>query len=263
MQKILIGVTALALSGAWLGASPALAQIAAAPQEPAAAAPTDQNVDGLDGTAYAELSFKVEPAYVAFGPAGGFFPERARRDGVWGYAVIACRVGADLTLTDCDLVKESARDFGFGLAVQAMVDRGRITSAKPDAQQPHLPDGRVLVRVDFKPGGEVLATQGTVNGVALTPVQYAPVAPSFFPPRAFRADLGGYALIGCKLGPDGRLGDCDVRNEIPANYGFGEAALRMAAARAVIAAKPDAEAAHTPEGKVLVCVVFKSRVKPD
>ncbi len=255
-------ILALALAAALLAVSPVAAQVAAAPPD-APPPPPDPNVDALDGTAYASLNFQAKLGYAAFGPAGPYMPERAMRYAMWGYAVLACHVGADLKLTDCDPVKESIRDFGFAEAALHMAQIGWVTSAKPDADQPHTDDGRILARVDFKPGGVLLTAKGDVGGVALTPVQYAAAAPAYFPARAFRADISGYALLACRLGADSRFSDCDVRKETPADYGFGDGALRMAAAGAVTAAKTDAETAHTPQGKVLICVLFKSRLAPD
>ena len=48
-----------------------------------------------------------------------------------------------------------------------------------------------------------------------------------FPERAMRAGVSGVAELECSLQPDGNLGPCRVSAEIPASYGFGEAAMRL------------------------------------
>ncbi len=48
-----------------------------------------------------------------------------------------------------------------------------------------------------------------------------------YPPEAVKAGLGGAATIGCAVSLEGRLVDCKVLDEAPAQAGFGEAALKL------------------------------------
>jgi TonB family protein len=50
-----------------------------------------------------------------------------------------------------------------------------------------------------------------------------------YPPKAAAEFLGGKASIGCKANDAGALTDCKVISEEPTNYGFGEAAVALAA----------------------------------
>ncbi|MGZ5986561.1 MAG: TonB family protein, partial [Caulobacteraceae bacterium] len=50
---------------------------------------------------------------------------------------------------------------------------------------------------------------------------------SFYPKAAADAGKTGMAVIGCRVRADGRLRACKVRKQDPADYGFGEAALKM------------------------------------
>jgi TonB family protein len=51
----------------------------------------------------------------------------------------------------------------------------------------------------------------------------------YYPPAAMRRGIGGAALIRCEVNTEGRLERCVVRKELPPGYGFGQAALAMAA----------------------------------
>lgn len=48
-----------------------------------------------------------------------------------------------------------------------------------------------------------------------------------YPPEAVKAGVGGAATIGCAVSVEGRLVDCKVLDEAPAQAGFGEAALKL------------------------------------
>ena len=49
----------------------------------------------------------------------------------------------------------------------------------------------------------------------------------YYPADAARAGAGGRAAISCGIAKDGRLKDCVVRNQVPAQYAFGQAALQL------------------------------------
>ncbi len=50
-----------------------------------------------------------------------------------------------------------------------------------------------------------------------------PVMERFYPDKAIHDHVGGSATIYCTLAADGPLTACDILNETPAGYGFGEA----------------------------------------
>jgi len=49
-----------------------------------------------------------------------------------------------------------------------------------------------------------------------------------FPKAAIEQRASGEAVIECRVAAEGRLGDCAVLSETPAQYGFGEATLALA-----------------------------------
>lgn len=50
----------------------------------------------------------------------------------------------------------------------------------------------------------------------------------FYPERAQERNLNGEAVLDCAVGSDYMLTSCQVVEETPAGYGFGDAALKMA-----------------------------------
>lgn len=53
------------------------------------------------------------------------------------------------------------------------------------------------------------------------------MASRYYPDRAQRMEVGGRAVVDCRVTPEGKLEDCKVLSESPMEYGFGEAALRL------------------------------------
>jgi hypothetical protein len=82
------------------------------------------------------------------------------------------------------------------------------------------------------------------------------VAGPYFPERAQRMNVEGDALIACHIGADSHLNDCVVREEKPLGFGFGSAALKMARDGWIMAARPDSDQPHTPDGWVLARIDY-------
>lgn len=76
----------------------------------------------------------------------------------------------------------------------------------------------------------------------------------YYPSEAMAAKAGGRATIDCTVAADGRLKDCTIAREDPAQYGFGEAALQMSRYFRMSAISQDGTA--TAEGKVRIPIAF-------
>ena len=89
------------------------------------------------------------------------------------------------------------------------------------------------IRGDFGDGNDTIIISPTVKVPVITNPDWL-TKPSWdqlsavFPDRAMRLNMGGAARISCKVKVDGRLEGCTVTSEAPINYGFGEAALKLA-----------------------------------
>jgi TonB family protein len=76
----------------------------------------------------------------------------------------------------------------------------------------------------------------------------------YYPADAAKAGAGGRAAIGCSIAKDGRLKDCVVRNQAPAQYAFGQAALQLSQHFQM---QPlDHDGKPTRGGKIVIPIVF-------
>jgi TonB family protein len=62
------------------------------------------------------------------GPTGQYYPMKAWKIGIEGSAVILCTAGARGALTDCALVSETPKAYGFGAAALAMAAEGWMSA---------------------------------------------------------------------------------------------------------------------------------------
>lgn len=113
------------------------------------------------GPVVAEVAARnAEPIFVprkdrwirTLGPAGGYYPDKAARERIIpGEAVIDCVLLADASLTECRVVAETPKRYGFGEAGL------RLARAKALLAAPRLVDGQrverevVRVKVPFAP----------------------------------------------------------------------------------------------------------------
>ena len=80
------------------------------------------------------------------------------------------------------------------------------------------------------------ALHGQVQAQTITDEQLTQIAQAkakmleFYPAQAKAAGVAGSATLSCKMSPHGALRVCTVVSESPAGSGFGEAAMRIAAA---------------------------------
>lgn len=75
-----------------------------------------------------------------------------------------------------------------------------------------------------------------------------------YPAHAERREIEGKAVIKCRVGHDGRLGDCEVLSETPRGEDFGVAAIALSQKFRMLP-PPEGYAAKTPE--VTIPIVFR------
>lgn len=80
----------------------------------------------------------------------------------------------------------------------------------------------------------------------------------YYPKAAIKADLAGRVVVSCRVGVDGRLTACAHRDAVPADAGFGEAAVAMA--QDVMRMRPETrDGQPVAGGEVSVPIIF---IKP-
>jgi TonB family protein len=185
-------------------------------------------------------SLRGRPDLIATPSPGAFaavYPAAALKDGVLSArTILACDLGADGKLTACGVASEDPAGRGFGEAALGLTDKFQMTLWSADG----LPttDGAVRIPITFK--GDALAK-------AANPVAKADPKPTvieepdwlekpsgsefsqLYPDRAAKQTKSGFASIRCVVKVDGTLEKCTVLEEKPEKYGFGAAAVKMAA----------------------------------
>jgi len=70
-----------------------------------------------------------------------------------------------------------------------------------------------------------------------------PSLASYYPRRALARDISGQVLLDCLVDTNGAL-NCAIVSETPTNWGFGQAALRIAQDHRMVPASRDGQAVH-------------------
>ncbi|MGA0608495.1 hypothetical protein ACO2Q0_21080 [Phenylobacterium sp. VNQ135] len=113
----------------------------------------------------------------------------------------------------------------FVVAVAALV--AGLTGSLAVAQSPSDAGVPVLHPVVFKGRVGEYSRLGPVGG--------------YYPERASQAGRNGAAVIECRVGPARELLDCVRVEARPLDWGFDEAAIRMAAAKYIVASQDAAD----------------------
>jgi TonB family protein len=146
------------------------------------------------------------------------YPAKARAEGIGGGVELTCTVLRSGALSDCDVLAESARGYGFGAAARKLV--GKLTVAG-------VPTGTELrVPVTFAP--EVLKPGPmTVKTPKWTATPTAADMQALVPKQADGPNEARVTLV-CDVLDGGALSGCAIDREEPAGQGFGAAVLALA-----------------------------------
>jgi protein TonB len=123
----------LLVLGVLAQAAPAVAPAGAAP----ASAPSEAELRDSPGWIRLPSDAEIAAAY----------PAAARRRGVSGRAVIACRLNENGRLTGCQVAEEAPAGQGFGAAALSLAGRFQMTPLYPDGQP--VAGGAIQVPIHF------------------------------------------------------------------------------------------------------------------
>jgi TonB family protein len=155
----------------------------------------------------------------------------AEGGGVEGYAAAHCRVERDGAkagaLRDCQILKESPANHGFGKAALALTQKFR---AEPSvlAKAPNHDQVWVDIQMRLTPPGPPTAERLVTSPRWLRTID-AKVLPTLFPPEAAAKGLrDGEGIARCRVADDGSLTGCVPETADPDGLGFAEVAARVA-----------------------------------
>jgi TonB family protein len=165
--------------------------------------------------ASAQVSWTVAPTAAEMAAA---YPARAKAEGVGGAVDLVCTGGRDGRMTDCDVIGETPRGYGFGAAARRLAEGMQASGVQRGAE--------IRFPITFAPE---LAKGGAYS--AKTP-QWAAL-PSVADMQAAAPKTEGgpnnvRVTLVCGVQAGGVLADCAVDREEPAGQGFGPAILALA-----------------------------------
>ena len=144
------------------------------------------------------------------------------------HVVLECRVVMDGTLNSCEATYASPRDLRFIAAATRLARKFRAVTEGSlfEAKKKFYVNLPFDLRDPSQPAPPVeLVSPQWLTGPDPT------MAGSLFPAQAAKAGYKtGVGVVACQVTHEGRLADCSVSSENPANLGFGDAALQLAAA---------------------------------
>jgi TonB family protein len=132
-----------------------------------------------------------------------------------------------------------------------------MLKAPPPARSQRLTGLGVAVLVALAGAGGAWAAKPAPSVIVKPDWVTRPTGADFadlYPPEALKAGVGGAAVVGCSVSAQGRLTDCKVLTEAPAQAGFGPAALKLSER---LAMKPMGRDGHpVAGGRVRIPVRF-------
>jgi hypothetical protein len=153
-----------------------------------------------------------------------------------GQAIIRCRLTVVGSLGECTLLDETPGS-GMGKASLSMssqflfvpaVRDGKPVEVMIDIKIPWAPPQGGTTGTAVGKGDMSVATHATYSHVAWTSSpSYADLLAAL-PARAKAGNVSGTVALRCAFTDDGKLSGCNIANELPAGYGFGDAALNLA-----------------------------------
>jgi hypothetical protein len=133
-----------------------------------------------------------------------------------GRAMVACQVDPKFNVLQfCEIKDETVP--GLGARAVQFMDEQPPTAA--------LPAGKPIyanVCLDTAPSTPAVATDIDADWAA-------PVKPPVMPAKALKANQHGYAKVRCSIDAKGALSDCTALTDLPAGFGFADAAIKSLA----------------------------------
>ena len=221
--------------------------LVSAPQLPQPKAePTIQNPDWLDKPNGDDLA--------------DVYPEKAQIEGLGGSARMECGVTVSGILVNCHVLEESPPGYGFGEAVLKLAPKFKMTPRMRDGVA--VASGTVVIPVRFlQPSAPEIGDGATfVRQLQWVSRPTALDIADVYPRVALQAGIAGRAGLACQIADDGKLTDCKVAGEQPAQLGFGAAALKLAAKFRAVTANDQGD--RTAGAYALLPILFEAKQSP-
>jgi hypothetical protein len=173
------------------------------------------------------------------------FPDKARAAGLGGGVELMCTAARGGAMTDCEVIGENPRGYGFGVAARKLAEQKMRAAGVSKSEEIRVP-----LAFPAELAKDVTYTVKTPVWTALPTVGEIQSAV----PKTEGAANDARVTLVCDVQPGGKLSGCTVDREEPAGQGFGAAILTLAPKFQV--GPLSAEATPTVGAKVRVPVRF-------
>lgn len=141
-----------------------------------------------------------------------------------GTSLLRCTVGSQADLRNCTIVGQTPKGSPFGAAARGLVGKFKLKITPGDLEKYAFADIAVsfLFYNPATPAGQARKVEKPDWIARINPDKVV----ALYPAKA--ADAGvreGVGVADCLVAPDGRMTDCNVAREAPADLGFGQAAV--------------------------------------
>ena len=164
------------------------------------------------------------------GPTSGqqaaAFPRAVIRLRMDGRALLSCYAAPDGALAECQLFDESPKDAGVGDAALALSRHMRL---EPTFEGHTVAGARVFVPFRFPVPADPRFAAPPAPPRTPAQINAIEAVMAYYPPIARGQGVQGIAFLKCGRDAQMRPTGCKAAYERPFGYGFGEAALRLAA----------------------------------
>jgi TonB family protein len=167
------------------------------------------------GPAAAQVVWTAAPTAADLAAA---YPAKAKAEGVGGAVDLVCTGGRDGRVTDCDILGESPRGYGFGAAARRLAGQMRGAGVGKGAEV------RFPITFAAEAGKGGAYTAKTPQWAALPTVAEMQAAA----PKTEGGPNDVRVTLVCGVEAGGTLSGCAVDREEPAGQGFGPAILVLA-----------------------------------
>jgi hypothetical protein len=177
---------------------------------------------GASSRVYTQLPWTAAPTVDQVMAA---YPEKARLSGLGGTVIMACRIGKEGGLSQCESVRELPAGHGFLRAARSLVGRFRTPVQSSDGES--IVGSRVHLNVAFAPGSPDMPS-GLVGRPRWVAVPEIRDLAAVVPETAKKAKVyKARVVMTCSVMADGKVDGCAVESEDPASLGYGAAALSL------------------------------------
>lgn len=166
-------------------------------------------------------------------------------------ARIRCKVAPDGQLSDCEVVSETPAGWGFGAFALTIAPKFRAT---PEAARKMK--GFVVLPIRFGASEAGAPPRREARFQVISGYRGNGVAGPYYPDRALRTGATSIVKVDCRVGDKDQLEACRITDAPNAEYGFGDAVLKMVERRWMTAGPPPEGVTPPDDGIWRFQVVF-------